>query len=51
MEFAVARGPHAEWPAISEQIYTALQAVLLGEKAPDQAMKDAASTVNKILGE
>lgn len=49
MEFAVARGPHAQWPTISEGIYGAMQAVLLGEKTAEQAMKDAAAVANKIL--
>lgn len=51
MNYAVARGPHESWPTISEAIYTAEQAVLLGEKNGKDAMADAAATVNPILEE
>ena len=49
MNFAVTRGPHAEWPVISEGLYTALQASLLGEKTPEQAMKDAAAKAATVI--
>lgn len=49
MNFAVTRGPHAEWPTISEGIYTALQASLLGEKKPEQAMQDAAAQAATVI--
>lgn len=48
MDFAVARGPHAQWPTISQGIYSALQAVILGEKTPEEAMKEAAEVVNSV---
>lgn len=51
MNFAVARGPHAEWPTISKAIYSAMQASLIGEKTPEEAMKAAADIVNPILEE
>lgn len=51
MEFAVARGPHPEWPTISEAIYTAEQAVLLGEKDPETAAADAQAVIDPILAE
>ncbi|AZO94554.1 ABC transporter substrate-binding protein [Halocella sp. SP3-1] len=51
MNYAVARGPHPEWPIISEAIYSAVQAALIGEKTPEQAMKDAAAIINPILAE
>jgi multiple sugar transport system substrate-binding protein len=51
MNFAVARGPHAEWPTISEAIYTAEQAVLLGEKDAATAAADAAAVIDPILAE
>lgn len=51
MPFAVARGPHESWPKISEALYTAVQATLLGEKDPETAAKDAAATIKPILDE
>ena len=49
MNYAVARGPHPEWPSISEAIYTAEQAVLIGEKDAKTALTEAASKVDPIL--
>ncbi len=49
MEFALTRGPHPEWPTISEGIYTALQASLLGEETPEVAMKKAAEKAATVL--
>ncbi len=49
MNYAVARGPHPEWPTISEAIYTAEQAVLIGEKDAQTAMTEAAGKVAPIL--
>ncbi|NLJ25568.1 MAG: ABC transporter substrate-binding protein [Firmicutes bacterium] len=49
MNYAVARGPHEEWPIISEALYSAIQAALIGAKAPEQAIKDAAAVINPIL--
>lgn len=51
MEFAVARGPHESWPTISEAIYTAEQAVLLGEKDAATAAADAAAVIDPIVAE
>lgn len=51
MDFAVARGPHESWPTISEAIYKAEQAALLGEKEPEAALKEAAQVINPILEE
>lgn len=51
MNYAVARGPHAQWPTISEAFYTAAQQSFLGEKSADEAMKAAAATVKPILDE
>ena len=51
MNYAVARGPHESWPTISEAIYTAEQAALLGEKSGKEAMAEAAAIVNPILEE
>ena len=51
MEFAVARGPHESWPTISEAVYTAEQAAILGEKEPADALADAAAVIDPILAE
>jgi len=48
MQYAVARGPHPEWPTISKAIYTAAQASLLGAQAPADAMKAAAATLAPV---
>ena len=49
MNYAVARGPHPEWPTISEALYTAEQTVLIGESDAATAMKAAADKVAPIL--
>ena len=49
MNYAVARGPHPEWPTISEALYTAEQSVLIGESDAATAMKAAADKVAPIL--
>jgi multiple sugar transport system substrate-binding protein len=49
MNYAVARGPHPEWPTISEALYTAEQSVLIGEKDAKTAMTEAAEKVAPIL--
>lgn len=51
MEFAVARGPHESWPTISEAIYKAEQAAILGEKDPAEALAEAAKVIDPILEE
>lgn len=51
MNFAVPRGPHPQWPTISEALYTAEQAVILGEKDAATAAADAAAVIDPILAE
>lgn len=51
MNYAVARGPHPEWPTISEAIYTAEQSVLIGEKSAKDALNEASEIVKPILEE
>ncbi len=51
MEFSVARGPHESWPTISEALYKAEQAAILGEKTPEEAAAGAAEVINPILEE
>lgn len=48
MEYAVPRGPHAEWPTISKAIYTAAQSALLGQQSAADAMKAAEAVVAPI---
>ncbi len=49
MNYAVARGPHEEWPTISEAVYSAVQSALIGEKTPADAMAGAAAIVDPII--
>ncbi len=51
MNFAVARGPHAQWPTISEAIWTAEQSCILGQSTPADATAQAASVIDPILEE
>lgn len=51
MNFAVPRGPHPQWPTISEALYTAEQAVILGEKDAATAAADAAAVIDPLLEE
>ena len=51
MEFGVARGPHESWPTISEALYTAMQAAVLGEKDAATAAADAAAVIDPIVAE
>ncbi len=51
LNFAVARGPHPQWPTISEAIWTAEQAAILGQSTPADAMAQAASVIDPILEE
>ena len=51
MKFAVARGPHAQWPTISEALWTAEQASILGQSTAEDAAAQAASVIDPILAE
>lgn len=51
MKYAVARGPHESWPTISQALYTAEQAALLGNKTGSEAMAEAAAKIDPILAE
>ena len=41
MNYADARGPHAEWPVISEAIYSATQSVFVDGADPAEALAKA----------
>ena len=49
MNYALARGPHAEWPTISEQIYTAAQKVFLSGDSAADALAAANDVIAPIL--
>ena len=51
MNYAYARGPHAEWPSISEAIYSATQSVFVDGVAPADALAKAMETISPIVEE
>ena len=51
MNFAQARGPHPEWPTISEAIYTACQSVFVDNVAPADALAKANDVIAPIVAE
>lgn len=51
MNYARARGPHAQWPTLSEALYTATQQAMLGEKSVEDALAGAAATIDPIVAE
>lgn len=51
MNYARARGPHAQWPTLSEALYTATQQALLGDKSVEDALKEADSKIAPIVAE
>ncbi len=51
MNYAQARGPHAEWPSISEAIYTAAQSVFVDGTAPADALAAAMEKITPIVEE
>ncbi len=51
MNFAQARGPHAEWPTISEAVYTASQSVFVDGTAPADALAAAMEKITPIVEE
>lgn len=51
MNYAQARGPHAEWPTISEAVYTATQSVFIDNTDPAEALAKAMETIAPIVAE
>ncbi len=51
MNYALARGPHAEWPTISEAIYTAAQSVFVDGADAADALATAMETIAPIVEE
>lgn len=50
MEYAQARGPHADWPSISNAISLAFNEVMTGVKTPEDAAATAQATIDSIVG-
>lgn len=51
MNYAQARGPHPEWPTISEAVYTAAQSVFVDGTDPADALAKAMETITPIVTE
>ncbi|MDO5135503.1 MAG: extracellular solute-binding protein [Eubacteriales bacterium] len=51
MNYADARGPHPEWPSISEAIYSATQSVFVDGTDPAEALAGAMDTITPIVEE
>ena len=51
MNYAQARGPHAEWPTIGEAVYTACQSVFVDGVEPAAALATAMETIAPIVAE
>ncbi len=49
LRYARNRGPHPEWPRISQQIQDAMQAALTGQAAPQVALDRAAAEIDAIV--
>ena len=49
MTYAKARGPHEDWPSISDAISLAFNQVMTGSAAPADAAAEAQATVDSIL--
>ena len=51
MNYAQARGPHAEWPTIGEAVFTACQSVFVDNADPAAALATAMETIAPIVAE
>ena len=49
LKYARNRGPHPEWPRISQQIQDAFQSVLTGQAEPQAALDEAAAEIDAIV--
>lgn len=49
MQYAQARGPHEEWPSISDAISLAFNEVITGTSSPEDAAATAQATIDSIL--
>lgn len=50
LQYAQPRGPHPEWQKISKAIFDAMQQALTGQKTSKDALDQAQTTINGILG-
>ena len=49
LNYAKPRGPHADWPSISDAISLAFNQVITGEAEPAKAASDAQATIDSII--
>ena len=49
MDYARPRGPHPDWPKISDALSTAMVKSMLGVATPENAVAEAQATIDKIL--
>lgn len=51
LNYAIARGPSAQWPKISTALYTAEQEVMLNQETPANAAKEAQSSIDSAISQ
>lgn len=51
LAYAKARGPHESWPDISDAISLAFNKSITGDATPEDAAKEAQTTIDGVLGE
>ena len=51
MQYAQPRGPHAQWPEISDALSLAVNESITGTSTPSDAAAKAQSTIDGILAE
>jgi len=51
MQYAQPRGPHAQWPEISDALSLAVNESITGTSTPADAAAKAQSTIDGILAE
>ena len=49
LSYAAPRGPEANWPKVSAALYTAQQEVMLNQKTPADAAKEAQASIDSAL--
>lgn len=49
MKYARNRGPHPDWPRISQAIQGAIQSTLTGQATPEDALATAQTRIDKVL--
>ena len=49
MQYAKARGPHPEWPSISDALSTAFNKVITGMATPTDAAAEAQGVIDGIV--